>query len=420
MRIVLGWMVGFLLITPTLLAQGKRLWVLRATDEMVEYDPSTFVQRQIVKLPAETAKSPQNVSVNRLGQMLFVPGLTLPLAEEDVAAAHKVWLWNGHAATSVDQGVERRVEKAGSNEAITESAPVVYLSTDGSHLFWFANRGRRLQRDDMDFSTGITWQAWQTGLDAADREEIASLKLPDCKCPTGSCEESCPSGVVWAPEDGIDKFFLMTQFVAGQTAAVYKASTRYRLDAGKWIAEPFSEPLQRVLDADSSGNTIVQAIPDTGCCGWSNQSNDQTLVLTNGKKLTVFDEQATYKNPDYDVSFYTSGARLSPSMQHVAMTVASTAQLNKPIQLAEQGQANPEESQRIRKALAELPAVVVKSIEDSPRQVAFFPHSSLVGWISDKQLLIIEDHMLVGINLENGARHKSTVKAEDAEHVFLR
>ena len=51
------------------------------------------------------------------------------------------------------------------------------------------------------------------------------------------------------------------------------------------------------------------------------------------------------------------------------MTIVSTAESNKPIQLAEQGQANPEESQRIRKALQELPAVEVKSLEDAPRRV---------------------------------------------------
>lgn len=419
MRIVFQLLASFLLLSPSLLAQGKRLWVLRAAGEMVEYDPSTFAPKQTVKLPVAAA-SPQSLSVNRLGQILFVPALSLPLAEEDVATAHKVWFWNGHAGTSVDQGVDRKVEKAGSNDAVSESAPSAYLSADGVHLFWFANRGRRLQRDDMDFSTGITWQAWQTDLGGAGRAEIASLKLPDCKCPTGSCEETCPAGVVWTPDGGIDKFFLMTQFFAGQTAAVYKESTRYRFDEGKWNAEPFTEPLQHVLDADSSGNTIVEAIPDTGCCGWSNQSNDQTLVLTSGKKFAVFDELATYKNPDYDVSFYTSNARLSPSLQHIAMTIASTAQLNKPIQLAEQGQANPDESQRIRKALAELPAVAVKTMDDTPRQVAFFPHASLVGWISDKQLLIIEDHLLVAVNVETGSRHKSTVKVDDADHVFLR
>jgi hypothetical protein len=175
-----------------------------------------------------------------------------------------------------------------------------------------------------------------------------------------------------------------------------------------------------VLDAGPSGNTIVEAIPDTGCCGWSNQSNDQTLVLANGNKIVVFDEQGTYKNPDYDVSFFTSNAKLSPDSAQIAMTIVSTAQANKPIQLAEQGQANPEESQRIRKALVELPAVVVKSVEDAPKQIALVPHATLVGWIGEKELLIIEDHVLVTYNVSTGARRKSSVRVDDVAHVFLR
>ena len=165
---------------------------------------------------------------------------------------------------------------------------------------------------------------------------------------------------------------------------------------------------------------IVEAIPDTGCCGWSNQSNDQTLVFSYGKKSTVFDEQATYKNADYDVSFFTSSARLSPDLGHVAMTIVSTAQPNKPIQLAEQGEANPEESQRIRKALLELPAMEVKSMEKVPRRVAYVPHATLVGWMSEKEILIVEEHMLVIYNVGTGTRKKSGVRAEDAGKVFLR
>jgi hypothetical protein len=218
----------------------------------------------------------------------------------------------------------------------------------------------------------------------------------------------------------VEKLFLMTQFVAGKTEMVYKTSTRYQEEGGKWNADPLGEPLQRVLDAASDGKTIVEAIPDTGCCGWSNQSNDQTLVLSDGKKRVLFDEQATYKNPDYDVSFYTSNARLSPDSGSVAMTIVSTAQSNKPIQLAEQGQANPEESQRIRKAMAELPAVEVKSLEETPRRVAFVPHATLVGWISEKEVLIIEDHVLVAYHVGTGVRRKSSVRAEDEGRVFLR
>ncbi len=410
---------GLLLTTTPLLGQGKRLWVMRAPGEMVEYDPATFAVKQTVKVPAEAVQSPGSVSVNRLGQILFAAAVPLPLSEEDVASPHKAWFWNGHAATTLDLGVTREVKAIGSNQAVTESAPVPFLSADGARLFWFANQARRLQREGVDLSTATTWQGWQTDLQGAGRQELATAKFPECRCATGTCDDSCPYGTFWAPESGVDKFFLMSQFVAGQTQPVYKASTRYEETGGKWTADPLAEPLQRVLDA-AGGEMIIEAIPDTGCCGWSNQSDDQTLVLSHGKKRTVFDERAAYQNPDYDVSFYTPNAQLSPELGYVAMTIVSTAQSNKPFQLAQEGDANPEESQRIRKALAELPAVEVKSLEDSPRRVAFVPHATLVGWMSEKQILIVEDQVLVVYSVATGARRKSSVRVEDAGRVFLR
>jgi hypothetical protein len=409
-----------LLLTAPMLGQGERLWLLRSPGEMVEYDPATFIAKQTVKVPAEAVQSPQGISVNRLGQILFTPAVSLPLAEDEAEAPRKVWFWNGRTATTIDQGLKREIASTGSNQAVTELAPTAFLSADGSHLFWFANQARRLQREDIDLSTTTTWQAWRTDTTGAGRETLTTLKLPECSCPTGTCEESCPEGEVWAPDGGVKKFFLMTQVVAGKTGTVYGASTRYQEEGGKWTANPLAEPLQRVLDAASGGNVIVEAIPDISCCGWSNQSNDQTLVLTNGKALTVFDELASYKNPDYDVSFYTSNARLSPELGYVAMTIAATAQANKPIQLSEQGQANPEESKQIRKAVAEVPAVEVKSMEDLPRRIAFLPHAALVGWISEKELLIVEDHVLVAYNVGTGARRKSAIRVEDAARVFLR
>lgn len=413
-------LTGLLVLAMPVFAQGTHLWVLRPSGEMVEYDPVNFAAKQTVKLLVEAAKSPASISVNRLGQILFAPTVTLPLSEDDAASPHKIWLWNGRAATNIDQGIERKLEETGSNQAVIESAPVVLLSSDGKHLFWFANQVRRLQREEVDLSVETSWQAWQTDLSGAGRVDLASAKLPDCRCPTGTCEDSCPSGVVWTPDAGVEKFFLVTEFVAGQTNPVYKSSTRYQEDAGKWTSTAFPEPLQRVLDSSPDGNSIVEAIPDTGCYGWSNQSNDQTLVVASGKKITVFDEQATYKNPDYDVSFYTANAQLSPDAVSIAMTIVATAQPNKPIQQAEQGQANPEESQRIRKALADLPAIAVKTVEDAPRQLALVPHATLVGWISEKELLIVEDHLLVAYNVSTGARRKSAVRVEDAAHVFLR
>ncbi len=413
-------MIAVLLLAGSLFGQAKRLWVLRSPGEIVEYDPTTFTTKQTVKVPAEAVKSPGNLQVNRLGQMLFVTALPVPLSEDDVASPHKVWIWNGHAATTIDQGIERTIEDRGSNQDVSETAAVAFLSADGNHLFWSGNQAHRLEREGVDLSTQTTWKAWQTDLSGAGREDVASEKLPDCRCKTGSCEESCPTGVVWGPPEGVQNFFLLTLYVVGQTTPVYTTSTRYQEDAGKWRSSALPDSLQRMLDADSSGTVIVEAIPDAGCCGWSNQSNDQTLALMNGKKITLFDEFATYKNSDYDVSFYSAAARLSPDADFVAMTIAATAQSNKPIQLSEQGQANPEESQSIRKALAELPAVAVKSLEDSPRQIAFVPHATLVGWISEKELLLVEDHLLVTYNVGTGVRRKSTLQVEDAAHVFLR
>ncbi|GEM_PF-517163 len=420
MRHILRMMLTLLLVTAPLLGQGKRLWVLSGPGNIVEYDPATFAEKQTVKVPVDLVQSPERVRVNRAGQILFAWPVSLPLGDEDVAAAHKVWFWNGHNAATIDQGVMREVHGTGSNEAVTEVAPIPFLSSDGGHLFWFANSARRLQREGLDLSTVTTWQAWRTDLEGGGREDLAAAKFPDCRCETGTCDETCPYGDFWAPESGVDKFFLMTQFVAGQTEPDYKASTMYLEQNGKWTANALPAPLLRVLDASPGGDVIVEAIPDSGCCGWSNESDDQTLMLSNGKQRTVFDERAQYQNPDYDVSFYTSNARLSPDLGRVAMTIVSTAEANKPIQLADQGQANPEESQRIRKALTELPAVEVKSMEDVPRRVAYLPHAALVGWLSDKELLIVEDHTLVVYSLGTGERRKSGIRVPDAGKVFLR
>ena len=406
-------------LAASLTAQNKRLWVLRMPGEMAEYDAATFAARQTVKVPAEAVASPRDLSVNHLGQMLFASPVALPLAEGDFAAERKVWLWDGRTATTLAREVARTTTTAGSNLAITESAPVPYLSADGTHLYWFSNQARRLQRDGVDLSTKTTWLVWQTDLAGAGRQEMASITLPDCSCPTGSCEEECPYGVAWVPDEGVGKFFLLTQFVAGQTAPTYKATSRYEGGNGKWSATPLDPPLQRVLDAVNSG-AILEAVPDTGCCGWTNESDDQTRLRLQDKTLTVFDERAAYKNPDYDVSFYTENGKLSPDLGSVALTIVATSQPNTPIQLAEQGQANPEESQRIRKALLDLPAVDVKSIGDSPRRIAFLPHATLVGWISQQEILIVEAHLLVAYDVASGTRRKSNIRVEDGAHAFLR
>jgi len=407
------------LLLPSLGAQSKRLWVLSPSGAMVEYDPATFAEKQTVKVPPESAESPQNLLVNHLGQMLFAAPVALPLAEGDVAAERNVWFWDGHAATTLTREIMRATSTTGSNLAISESAATPALAADGTHLYWFSNQARRLQRDGVDLSTRTTWQSWRTDLAGAGHEDVASIALPDCPCPTGSCEETCPYGEVWVPDDGVGKFFVITQFVSGKTQPIYKASSFYDERGGKWTATALDPPLRRALDA-ANADAILEAIPDTSCCGWENQSDDQTVLRLHGKTLNVFDELSKYKNPDFDVSFYTENGKLSPDLSSVASTIVATAQPNTAIQLAEQGQANPEESQHLRKALLDLPAVEVTSVEDFPRRIAFLPLAELVGWMSDKEILIVEGHLLVAYNVATGARRKSSIRVENAGLVFLR
>ena len=185
----------------------------------------------------------KNLQINALGQMLFAPAVALPLREGDFAGAKNVWFWNGHTATTLTRDISRTTATVGSNLAITESAPAPFLSADGAHLFWFSNQARRLQRDGVDLSNRLSWMSWRTDLAGANREEIASITLPDCSCKTGACEETCPYEEVWIPGDGVGKFFLLTQFVAGQTQAIYKSTSAYVEDAGKWTAQATRSPV---------------------------------------------------------------------------------------------------------------------------------------------------------------------------------
>ena len=409
-----------LVLAASLVAQSQRLWVLRSPGEMVEYDPATFSAKQTVKVPAEAASSPQNFSVNHLGQMLFAAPVSLPLTEGDLAPEQKVWFWDGHAATTLTREVSRTTATVGSNLAITESAAVPFLSADGTRLDWFSNQARRLQRDGVDLSTKTTWLSWQTDLAGGRPSGLGfDRRSPSAPARPEAVKKPAPTEKCGFPTMAVGKFFLLTQFVSGKTQPLYKATSLYEENAGKWAANPINPPLRRVLDAANAA-TILEATPDTACCGWQNQSDDQTLLHLHGKTLIVFDEQATYKNSDYDVSFYTENGKLSPDLASVAFTIVATSQPNTPIQMSEQGQASPEESQRIRKALLDLPAVEVKSTEDVPRRLAFLPHATLVGWISDREILIVEGHLLVAYNIPKGTRRKSTIRVDDAAHLFLR
>jgi len=400
-------------------AQSRRLLVIKEPGSIVEYDPSDFAPKRTSTLPGEALRAPGLLQANQKGQMLFAPNPNDP--SPDVGKnGEEVWFWNGEAPAQLGRESLTTISKTGSNQRIIESSPDVTLSQDGAHLYWFTNEFSRLERDEVELSVQNTFRAWQTDLAGKDRQQMASIEIPECRCPTGTCSETCPEVDTWAPEQGVSTYFLVNRIVPGQTDTKYLGASLYTLENGEWHATELTQPLQRILDAGDNGSVVVSAIPDTGCCGWENQSDDQTLLFSHDKKIVLFDEREQYKNPDYDVSFFTANAKLSPDRAAVAMTIQSSAKPGGAIQLSEEGQGNPAESQRIRKALAELPAVQVMSTSESGKRLAFLPHASVAGWLNDKELLIVENQFLVAYNLSTGARRKSEIKVANPAYVIVR
>ena len=409
-----------LLLAGSAFGQSRRVWVMKEPNTIVEYDPTTFAAKGTVALPAGALESPGGLQVNAKGQMLFALSADDPAIDASKGMADKVWLWDGQMATSVGRSYLHVVANTGSNQKVTESLPAGYLSLAGTNLYWFTNQLSKLQRDNVDLEVTTTVTAWRSDWTGKQREELASFDLPSCRCTTGACQETCTEARFWVPESGVAGYFFLTRMIPGQTEPKYEGTFLYEGSNGSWASAPLAEPLERILDAAENGSFVVSAIPDIGCCGWENQSNDQTVLYRLGKRVTLFDERARYKNPNYDVSFFTSNAKIAPDLSAVAMTIQATAKPGAPIQLAEQGEANPPESERLRKVLPELPAVEVVTAGESSKRIAYVPHASVAGWLNEKELLIVEGGVLVAYNPGTGARRKSSIKITDPAFVFVR
>ena len=174
------------------------------------------------------------------------------------------------------------------------------------------------------------------------------------------------------------------------------------------------------LTASEKGEVLVAAVPDGGCCGWENESNDQTLLLRNGTVSVLYDESDRYDYRNYDVSFYTADAHLAADNAILAYTVVSTARADSPIRLSCDGKENAEELARVRKAIAELPAVEVVQLGIQPRSATVIRHAALVGWVSDREILVAQDGRLAVYDIRGSKRKETTIRVRRAADAFLR
>lgn len=391
----------------------RRIWVLKAPGELVEYDWSTSSPKQTIELPSNLVQlDPRGVAarirISATGHILLAP---VPSGNP---TNFEAWVWDGQT------GAILKVAPDSNNAAAGESALEVALSRDGQHVFWAENWSQTSDKDQQQQSITTTFHIWETDLAGGEPQEIDSVTFPECECSTGACAETCPQGALWAPESGIDRFFLATHFVAGQLQSNFLASFAYRESDGRWSAGKLPAPLESVAAAAQDGSVLVEIISDSACCGWVNESDDRTLLLSGQRSTVLFDERNRYGNADYDVNFSTSAARLSPDLKLVAMKIQASANPGDQIRLAPGGKDNPSALDGVRRALVDLPAVEVLSAGAPDRRIAFIPHSGLVGWLSNKDLLIVEDHALAVFDVITQTTRKSAIPVADDRSVFLR
>ncbi len=419
--LLLGWFLGVLtMVRAEQIA--KRLWVLREPDEVVEYDPATFAPKQTVKVPPQALRNPESFTVSSDGQMLFDPN---PGGSENAApgsAGDRLWLWNGQAAAFLDRRAIRTDSPAGANRSVIESTPRCFPATDGRSLYWLANEFGKVKEKDrnIELSVATTFRAWQSGPAGEGRVQIAEMSFVPCDCGTGVCEETCPEGEFWVPAGGILDFFFVTRWIPGQIGSTYLSSHIYRKSGERWSAQELPQAMESVLDAAQGGNIVVHAVLDGACCGWDNESSDMTILARNGRSVVLFNERERYANPNYDVSFFTSNAALSADVRFIAMTIVATAKPGADIRLSSEGKADDAELARIRRAIADLPAVEVLRLAEPPAQVFRAPRAVLVGWLSEKEILVVENHILMALDFTSGSRRGSQIRVPSETLVFLR
>ncbi len=417
--------LGAALLVSTAHAQSpKQLWVLQEPDEIVEYDVTTFAVRHTMKVPRRLVEHPEYLSINAKGQMVFLPLKGAQWASGEMASASdRMWFWDGH------QGRERKLEGrktpggSAGKPTVTETALQWFLSAGGESLFWFENTFEKVTDESgPERSVRSTSQIRRTDLAGGQPEMIASPSSAGwCECATGVCSETCPEWDFWAPDGVVSDFFLVTRVTPGQQESTYHESLLYQRSGRTWQAKKLPQAIQKPLTASEKGEILVAAIPDGGCCGWENESNDQTLLLLrDGKMYVLYDESDHYHNRNYDVSFYTSDARLGVDNAMLAYTLVSTASIGSQIRLSSDGKENAEELARVRKTIGELPAVEVVHLGIPPRSAAVIPHAGLVGRLSDRELLVAQGGRLTVYDIRGSKRKETTIRVRSAADAFLR
>ena len=187
------------------------------------------------------------------------------------------------------------------------------------------------------------------------------------RAPVPRLARRCDSG---SPTRASEDYFLLTRLIPGQTETKYISSSLYQQSSGNWVSHGAETTFT------TSAGWRGPRLGHSGC-----SAGHRLLRL--GKPERRSDcfpkprqEPAVFlmsaSNTKTPTTMSASSRRMRSCRRgvgSVAMTIEASAKSSAPIQLSEQrSEANAAESQRIRKALLELPAVqVVTAAEPAKR-----------------------------------------------------
>jgi hypothetical protein len=413
MRLVSPYAATGLVVAGLLSAAGAqdpthvRVWVLERPDHLVQYEAATFVKTQAIIVPNAAFQDGVRLVVNGRGQAL--------IRLDD----RTVWTWDGEKAGTWDSGAVTPAPNRRASPA-REIDPHWFLAADGAHAFAAADVFTTVVGESgVERSRMGRFELWQADLSGGARQTLLTEPLPACSCGTGVCSETCLESQVWAPDGIIDSFFFLTRWVPGQIGPTFESTRLYRERDARWQGVRLPAPVEAFLDASADGGVWIEAVPDTGCCGWSNESDDQTVLVREGHRVVLFDEFRRFGNQDYDVSFFTMKARLSPDGRQVALGIQADVVPGSDPRLAADGHENAEALKAIRQALQDLPEVDVSAVETPDAPNRRIPHAELVGWLNDSEILVLEKGVLVAVDVATGDRRESGIGARRLEDVRI-
>ena len=371
-----------LLLTSAHAQSARGLWVLQAPDQFVAYDLATFAAKGAVTVPQRVVEHSEFAAVNASGQLIFRTPEGLQLG----TGAVERWFWDGGRSREVNPFSE------------------VFLTAD------------------VDISVTSSARVWRTDLAGGAEQTLVTIPASaSCACETGVCSETCPEWSMWAPHGVVSDLFVLTRFIQGQLQTTYEESVVYRRSGQRWLPTRLERPLERVFAASDTGDLLISVLMDTGCCGWINERSDQTMLLANGRPSVLFDEWARFNNRNYDVSFYTTSAQFAPGNALVAHTIAGDViPADAEIRLSSGGKANAGELARVRATIADLPFAEIVTLGTPPHKVTTLPRTAVVGWLSDRELLVAQEGHLAVYDASGKKVRDTPIRVRSAADAFLR